>query len=98
MTAVSDIQPIKADEKITSSLALAAQSDFSSIKNNIKVKIFDFDDDFDNAQIWDYINRKITLLGLHDNCELITYGEHIKFFKIGINSYEDIMMLGSKAL
>ena len=83
MTAVSDIQPIKADEKITSSLALAAQSDFSSIKNNIKVKIFDFDDDFDNAQIWDYINRKITLLGLHDNCELITYGEHIKFLKIG---------------
>ena len=95
MTAVSDIQPIKADEKITSSLALAAQSDFSSIKNNIKVKIFDFDDDFDNAQIWDYINRKITLLGLHDNCELITYGEHIKFLKIGINSYEDIINIAS---
>lgn len=95
MTAVSDIQPIKADEKITSSLALAAQSDFSSINNNIKVKIFDFDDDFDNAQIWDYINRKITLLGLHDNCELITYGEHIKFLKIGINSYEDIINIAS---
>ena len=78
-----------------SSLALAAQSDFSSIKNNIKVKIFDFDDDFDNAQIWDYINRKITLLGLHDNCELITYGEHIKFLKIGINSYEDIINIAS---
>lgn len=95
MTAVSDIQPIKANEKITSSLILAAQNDFLSIKNSIKVKIFDFDDDFDNAQIWDYVNRKITSLGLHENCELIAYGEHIKFLKMEVNSYEDIIKIAS---
>jgi len=95
MTAVSDIQPIKANEKITPSLILAAQKDFLSIKNNIKVKIFDFDDDFDNAQIWDYVNRKITSLGLDENCELIAYGEHIKFLKIEVNSYEDIIKIAS---
>lgn len=95
MTAVSDIQPIKADEKISSSLISAAKNDFSAIKNKIKIKVFDFDDDFDNAQIWDYVYRKLRLLGLHENYEAITYGEHIKFLKIEVRSYEDIINIAS---
>lgn len=95
MTAISDIQPIIADEKISSSLISAAQNDFSTVKNKIKIKVFDFDDDFDNAQIWDYIKRKLKALGLHENCEIITYGEHIKFLKIEVHSYEDIINIAS---
>lgn len=95
MTAVSDIQPIKADEKISDSLISIAQSDISLIKDKLKIKVFDFDDDFDNAQIWAYVNKKIKALGLHDNCEVITYGEHIKFLKVSVRSYEDIVNIAS---
>ncbi|WP_458408148.1 S8 family peptidase [Anaerotignum sp.] len=95
MTAVSDIQPIKANEKISSALIAAAQNDFSTIKNKIKIKVFDFNDDFDNIQIWDYIIKKIEAFGLHEKCEIITYGEHIKFLKIEVHSYEDILNLAS---
>lgn len=95
MTAVSDIQPIKADEKISSSLISAAKNDFSAIKDKIKIKVFDFDDDFDNAQIWDYIYRKLKELGLHENYEAITYGEHIKLLKIEVRAYEDIINIAS---
>lgn len=95
MTAISDIQPIKADEKISSSLRAVAQNDFSTIKNEIKIKVFDFDDDFDNTQIWNYIKRKLKTLGLQENCEIITYGEHIKFLKIEVRSYEDIINIAS---
>lgn len=90
MTAISDIQPIKASEKISDSLVGMEQSDFSLIKDKLKIKIFDFDDDFDNAQIWEYVKRKLKTLGLYEGCEIITYGEHIKFLKLSVRSYEDI--------
>lgn len=93
MTAISDIQPIKASDKIADSLMGMEQSDFSLIKDKLKIKIFDFDDDFDNAQIWEYVGRKLETLGLHENCEIITYGEHIKFLKISVHSYEDIVRI-----
>lgn len=95
MTAVSDIQPIKSEDKISSSLIAAAQTDFEAIKDKIKIKVFDFDDEFDNAQIWTYIHKKLEEYKLHEKCELITYGEHIKFLKIEVNSYEDIIKIAS---
>lgn len=95
MTAVLDIQPIKADDKISASLISIAQSDFSLIEGKIKIKVFDFGDDFDNAQIWEYVNRKLDVLGLRENCEVITYGERIKFLKISVRSYEDILNIAA---
>ena len=93
MTAISDIQPIKASEKISDSIVGMEQSDFSLIKDKLKIKIFDFDDDFDNAQIWGYVKRKLEALGVYDDCEIITYGEHIKFLKLSVRSYEDIVRI-----
>lgn len=95
MTAVSDIQPVKAEEKISAELMLVAQNNFLMIKDKIKVKVFDFDDDFDNAQIWEHITRKLKALGLYENCKTVTYGEHIKFLKIKVRSYKDIISIAS---
>lgn len=95
MTAIADIQPIKGKDKISPSLFSVAQTDFEAIKDKIKIKVFDFDDEFDNAQIWAYIQKKLIEYKLHEKCEIISYGEHIKFLKVEVNSYEDIIKISS---
>lgn len=40
MTAIVDIQPIKAEEKISPTLNSIVQEDFNSIKKVIKLKVF----------------------------------------------------------
>ena len=58
---------------------------------NIKgFKFFDFDNDFDNAQILSYIMEKLSAMELSEKAELITYGEKIKFIKVQIESFEDV--------
>lgn len=95
MTAIVDIQPIKAKEKISPSLQSMAQDDFNSIKRAIKLKIFDFNDDFDNAQIWNYVTRKLQQSHFENKYEIISYGDQLKFLKIEVNSYDDIIKLAS---
>lgn len=94
MTAIFDITPITADEKISQGLNKISQEGyFDTIKSKIKLKIFDFDDDFDNTQLMGYVLKKIADLGFSDKHELITYGEKIKFIKIEVQSYDDIIRL-----
>jgi len=95
MTAIADIQPIKPEEKISFALRSIAQDNFDSIKKEIKIKIFDFDNEFDNMQIWDYVKRKLQQFHLDDNYKIISYGKHIKFLKIEVKSYDDIINLAS---
>lgn len=96
MTAISDIQPIKIDEKISKDLIeISAQGKFESIKNKIKVKIFDFNDVFDDTQIMSYIRKKLSDYGFSEKFKLITYGDHIKLIKIEVSSYEDIVKIAS---
>lgn len=96
MTAISDVQPVMADEKISEGLTeISAQGRFDTIKNKIKIKFFDFNDDFDNSQIFSYIMKRISELGFAEAHELITYGEHIKYIKVEVSSYDDIVRLAS---
>ena len=96
LSAIADIQPIEVDEKISDELAeISMQGKFDIVKNKIKIKFFDFDDDFDNTQILGYIMGKLAAFGFADKHELITYGEHLKFIKIEVSSYEDIVKLAS---
>lgn len=96
MTAISDIQPVMADEKISEELTeISAQGKFDTIKSKIKIKFFDFNDDFDNSQIFSYIMKRISELGFAEAHELITYGEHIKYIKVEVSSYDDIIRLAS---
>jgi len=59
------------------------------------VKIFDFNDDFDNVQIVNYIMKKLSDYGFAEKHELIIYGDQIKFIKIQVSSYEDIIKIAS---
>lgn len=95
MTTIVDIQPIKPEEKISPALQSIVPEDFGSIKKVIKLKVFDFADDFDNAQIWDYVTRKLRLLHFEDKYEIISYGDQLKFLKIEVTSYDDIIELAS---
>lgn len=92
MTAIEDIRPIRAEDKISKALGQASMEDsFNFVKDKIKVKIFDFDNEFDDNQIMGYVLEKLTFLGYGENYKVITYGDSIKYIKLQVNSYDDIL-------
>jgi len=96
MTAIQDIQPIRPSEKISDNLTqISQEGNFESICKKIKIKLFDFDNDFDNIQIMGYVLRQLDELGFSNNHELITYGEKIKYIKVAVKSFQDIVRIAS---
>ena len=95
MTTIIDIQPIKPVDKISFALKSLEKEKFDFNKMFVKVKLFDFDDDFDNTQILDYVKRKLKLFNLETNYKIISFGNRIKFLKIEISSYKNIIELSS---
>lgn len=78
MTAIEDIRPVRAMDKISKVLAQASmEGNFNYVKDKIKVKIFDFDNEFDDSQIMGYILEKLDFLGYGENYKVITYGDSI---------------------
>jgi len=96
LTAVEDIKPITTEEKISENIKdINNQGDFDRIKGRIKIKLFDFADDFDNSQIMGYVISKLQDFGLSGKYEKISYGNKIKLIKIEVKSYADIVNLAS---
>ncbi len=96
LSAIESVKPITTEEKISKSLEqISAQGNFDTIRNNIKVKLFDFGDDFDNAQIMGYVKDKFTELGFEGKFRTISYGDKIKLIKVEVSSYKDIVSLAS---
>ena len=96
MTAIADIRPIRAEEKISDNLMQMVQQDaFQHIKGRIKIKLFDFNDDFDNVQVRAYVMKKLAQYGLFDECETIEYGDNIRLIKVKVNSYDDVVRISS---
>lgn len=94
MTAISTIEPIVAESKISLGLKeMNLAGNFDSIKSRIKIKLFDFGDDFDNEQIMSYVMKKLDELGLLDTHELFCFKDSIKYIKVGVSSYEDILSI-----
>lgn len=78
MTAIMDIEPIDIEDKISDELfELKDDENFNLIKEKIKVKCFDFDDEFDNNQIENYFIQKLSEIGLLDSLKKIKYGQNI---------------------
>lgn len=96
LTAIENISPIEVSDKISDSLSqMSSQDGFEFVKGKIKVKLFDFDDEFDNSQIMGYVKRKLSVLGFANRHKIISYGEKIKYIKVQVDSYEDIIKLAS---
>jgi len=91
LTAIQDIQPITGPEKISSNLLqMSQQGQFELIKGKVKIKLFDFDDEFDNSQIMGYVLKRLTSLGFADRHRTIIYGNQIKYIKLQVDTYEDV--------
>lgn len=95
MTTIVDILPIDADEKVSTGLNEMTREEFDYIKSRIKLKLFDFNDEYDNNQIWGYVTSKLDELNLSESKELISYGDNIKYIKLNIESKEDILNIAS---
>lgn len=92
MTAITEIKPITAENKISEDIIrMKSEGRFEKVKGKIKVKYFDFDNEFDNSQIISYIKYKLADLGLIDNSKDISYGNKIKYIKVSVESYEDVI-------
>ncbi|MFZ5967668.1 MAG: S8 family peptidase [Bacillota bacterium] len=96
MTTILDIQPVTAEEKIADELVqISQEGHFDNVKGKIKIKIFDFDDDYDDSLIVDYIVKKLGALGLSDKIKFINYGDGIKFIKAEVPSYETVVKIAA---
>lgn len=92
LTTIVDVEPYTGEDKITADLINVQQSkEFDEVKNRIKIKLFNFDDEYDDAVLHRYVEKKIKDLGFADNYEYFRIGNTIEYIKIQVNSYEDIL-------
>jgi hypothetical protein len=97
LTTIKDITYIAPSEKISENLTdISKNGKFDKISSKIKIKCFDFDDDYDNSLISNYVTSKIQALGLgKENLKVIKYGDNIQYIKLSVTSYQDIVNISS---
>lgn len=96
LTTILDIQPIVAKEKISNSLLEKVKNnEFEMVKSRIKIKIFDFNDDYDNGIIENYIYSKLKEFNLDKNIKPIKYGDNINLLMVEVNKCSDIQRIAS---
>ncbi|NFF80408.1 S8 family peptidase [Clostridium botulinum] len=94
LTTIEDITPYIDKDKISADLLNNCEKEgFEKIKNKIKIKLFDFQDDFDNALIEKYVNEQLEKLMLYEKAKIIKYGEKLKYIKVEVNTYDQIVQL-----
>lgn len=96
MTAITDIKPISVEQKISEDIIKKQEEgEFEKVKDKIKVKFFDLDDDFDNNQVQAYVNSKLEQIGLLEKNSMVAYGDRIKFLKVSVESYDDVQKIAA---
>lgn len=94
MTAVQSIMPVFSEEKISQNLVVAFDNGSDvDVRNNIKIALFDFDNDADNDIILDYVLSKLKELGLTDTHELVSYGGKVRYIKVCVQDFSDIQKI-----
>jgi hypothetical protein len=94
LTALREVSPFVPEDKISKQLiAVTENNKFSEVKEKIKIKIFDFDNEYDNEIIHNYVKNKIQEMELDSDIKYIKYGEKIEYIKIRVESVEDINKL-----
>ncbi|WNY23418.1 hypothetical protein MmiHf6_07250 [Methanimicrococcus hongohii] len=95
LTAIETIQPIQIEEKITSELLKKIEGgEFNEINDRIKIKFFNFDNEYDDQQILQYLMTKLDAIDSCEHYELITF-KGLQYIKAKINNSEDIKNIAS---
>jgi len=96
ITAVVDILPITVEDVISRTLVMSRNSEeFEKVKTRIKLKLFDFGDEYDDQQSRTYIEKKLQEFGYQDRYKVIKYGSSIELMKIEVDTYEELEKIAS---
>lgn len=80
LTTIRDIKPIYSEDKLSKSLkSISKEGEFKHIRK-LKIKCFNFGNEYDNTLIRQYVKEKIALIGYE--AEYKTFGEKLDFFKL----------------
>lgn len=90
LTVVDQILPYYNENKISEKLERISKSDFDKIKDKIKIKLFNFLDEYDNELIKNYVNKELKRINLYDKAKFISYGDKINYIQLSIHSNDDI--------
>ena len=96
LTTILDIKPVTVQDKISVSLSsLEGSEGFQKVKDQIKVKLFDFGNEYDDLLIKTYFHTKLADLGLQDKIKVMNYGEKIQLIKVEVESFDHIRKIAS---
>lgn len=96
MTAILSVEPVVAEEKITNQLyEVNDYGNFAAVQERIKVKLFDFGNEFDNAQITNYVMQKLQEFGFGAKHEVVTFGDELRYIKVEVQSFEDVQQIST---
>ena len=73
MTAIDNIVPVLADDKLSGFLKDISDIDFEKIKKSIKLKLYDYDDDALNEKSKHYVFQKLQEFNLLDNLQPVIH-------------------------
>ena len=80
LTTIEDIVPIYADERLSDRLKTVSQYTTPTRIKKIKIKCYDFGNDYDNMMIRNYVKEKIESIGY--TVEYKSFGEKLDYFKL----------------
>ncbi|GAA0733686.1 S8 family peptidase [Clostridium oceanicum] len=95
LTSIEKITPYYSDDKISDDLRSKAKSkkEFFKIKDSIKIKLFDFKDDYDNELIRHYVYKKLNDIGFDEGIKNINYYDKVKYLQVKVQNYDQIIKI-----
>lgn len=94
MTAIENIVPVLADDKLSDFLKDISDIDFEKIKKSIKLKLYDYDDDALNEKSKRYVFQKLQEFNLLDNLQPVIH-EKSKLYKLELKSKDELKKISN---
>ena len=80
LTTIQDIIPIYAEEKLSLNLRTLSRQENSIVIKKVKIKCFNFGNEYDDAMIRQYVKDKIVALGYEVKFRM--FGEKLNYFRL----------------
>lgn len=89
LTAITEISAFKPQEKLSTSLIMELKED--KFSRRVKLKCFDFGNDYDNQKILTYVEQTLNKLDL--NYEYKDFGTNLKYFVLDVKEPQVVQQL-----